>query len=244
MKNSFKVLLLTLVTTLCSSCYQAERIFDSSSTYNLVFETQYEYLCNYFSFENFAVMRVDIKSLKHDYLNNCLLIQNDKDLVLTNCDESNVQSSKLYIFLSDEPCWETTLFGKRKQYNVYSNHESVLSFLNSYDSFYIYGSYSEYDSITRSNDNSALLVNFKRYNLFPIKNNRVKLDDLLDFYKQNTVLPYDYNIVKECYVDFEEKEKRMFTDYFWNNMSENDLIDSFWTLSNNPPEMIVERYLE
>ena len=164
-------------------------------------------------------------------------------LVLTaNTESVPPNSIKTYILL-DDCCYG--LFGSL--HKKYIGLKPLSKFLHSYDYYYIVTSeqfsFHNYTSFPRDiyykGDiiviKEGVLVSPKSFCLLPMKDGLLKLDDLVAFHKNNYDIGYTYEQMIETTYTNEGTNIRKFTDFFWNDMDEGKMIESFKCLFENPP---------
>lgn len=237
MKNIIKTsLLVGLIGFCCVSCSNERQIYDASKSYNTLWNEQLKYLCSYFPNEKYELFKINSSNLEKKLYEDYIIINSEK-------------RHQIMVSLFDETCWELNNWsGKKKNFKLYFNANKVNEFLNRYDYFYLYATYPR--SITahkkgkETEFSEAFCVEFKKYNLLPFKNNKLKLDELFAFYNNNSVMPYNYELVAEYHYLPKGTENRLFIDFFWNDMSNVELLNSFNQLKENPPKYECERCLE
>ena len=148
----------------------------------------------------------------------------------------NLKNLKTFFMLDD--CF----YGeKNKLHKYYIDAKSIDLFISAYDYFYVnlssvcllyqYATFHR-DTLYKGEKidiSEGVILNLKGFRCLPIKDGKVKLDDLQDFNKRVFAFGYEYNSIKEYGTD------KSFTDYIWNDMTEEELINSFENLFENPP---------
>ncbi len=189
-----------------------------------------------------------------DYLDEMAYCNSENNMVLCSRDDigdsieyasSNGQKINrsltnidLYITL-DDTCYGN-MFGLLSKKYIRVNR--LNNFLTSYDYFYV--NVSEVNSFyntnrdiyyknKKTNINEGILINPKGFRMFPVKEGKIKLDELVKFHKNNYEIGYDYKNIEDYVSDGEAK--RYFVDYFHNDMDEEELLSSFSALFDNPP---------
>ena len=165
----------------------------------------------------------------------------DNEVLFSNYNISQDNINHLYLSLFDESYYCSNIWGTRSISSAYLDYDKVHYYLISYDYLFIYGEYKE-KTITINNVDTTdkmIVSDMKKYGVFPFKNGKLKLNELLDFYENVSVLPYDYKNIVE--ISSATDNGRAFTDLFWNDMNEDEFINSFQSLIENPPVESYER---
>lgn len=250
MKKGFRrIVLISSLVLLCTSCNDELRTYDGSKAYNTVWSEQPKNMCSYFPMGNYVVYKIDSSFSKKIQYEDYLIIDSNKQVVASSHDVESNNQNLIMISLFDETCWETYFWsGKKKIYKLYFELEKVEEFLNKYDYFYLYGAH--YFSLTvhkkgkETEINEAICASFKNYHLLPFKDNKLKLDELFNFYRNFSSMPYDYNLIAKKEYLTNGIESKPFTYFFWNDMTDEDLLNSFNQLTENPPSFECERCFE
>ncbi len=265
MKKAYRTLFIVgLLIVFCVGCTKHNNqptcddnevfVFDSEQTYDLVYKKQLSFCYSYFEinegeYTNYCLFKTTISNINHESYPCYLEINVQPEIVfykeIYNKPINISEVKNIYLDLYDEHIYNEC-HGRRL---LYMRLEDCSSFLENYDYFYFFLIPSlgiqPFDYKTNTRDDSVLniCIKTKRYNILPIRDGKLKLDELLSFYKKSSSLPYDYHLITEYGESINEKfNGRKFTDLFWNDMSEEELKNSFESIIDNPFNVEFERW--
>ncbi len=241
MKKIMKKFALLLIPLLCTGCDEC---------LGLLFKEQPIYYGSYFDFDDsYAIIKMNNDDLEYSSL------ETDQTLyTISNYEVPYILSSKKDVeFVENEKIFYSfkmidEYYKYRKGWTanyyykaVYFSKSKLSAFLKNYDCYYLFTRYRG-DMTLDINNQASIIHNYfeiktKYYNIFPFIDGKLKLNELQDFYINESVQPYIYDEIKK----YKDTLTVSFTDYFWNDMSQEELEDSFKKMIDNPPDPAIER---
>ena len=255
-----KVLEISLISIFCAGCqksryptktfdYNPSALYKAFDIYNskvYVYKVKFKNVCKdlYEYKPNTVDLNADYPSrpsTEYGFINypDRFVYAESESTFIASSHFSDVDKITAYILL-DDSCYGNMFGYLRKRY---ISPQNLSSFITSYDYFYVlttqtysFNNYPNREIYQRKNKitiNDGVLISPKSFCMLPIKDNKLKLDELVNFHKENYEIGYTYEQMQEN--NYETNERRQFVDLFWNDMDEDVLISSYQQLIDNPP---------